>query len=122
MAETTPETPDQLVERIARTAHEVNRAYCVGLGDDSQEPWEEASEEKQDSVKVGVIAKLQSPLTPAEGHAAWMKHQIANGWVYGEEKDAEKKTHPALVSYESLPMAQRAKDMLFHTVIAGMVG
>ncbi len=117
-----PETAEQLVERIARTCHEVNRAYCVGLGDDSQGSWEEAPDWQKDSARTGVIAKLQTQLTPAEGHAAWMEHKIANGWVYGEEKDEEKKTHPCLVSYESLPVAQQAKDMLFHTVIAGMVG
>jgi len=121
MAET-PETPEQLVERIARTCHEVNRAYCTGLGDTSQVPWEEAPDWQKDSARAGVISTLQSGRTPPEGHAAWMVHKLAEGWTYGEEKDAEKKTHPCIMPYEKLPVAQQAKDSLFHTVIAGMVG
>jgi len=27
-------------ERIAKVCHEVNRAYCAGIGDNSQVPWE----------------------------------------------------------------------------------
>ena len=32
------------IEICARAAHEVNRAYCLGLDDSSQVPWEQAPE------------------------------------------------------------------------------
>lgn len=41
-------------EQIARVAHEVNRAYCKALGDDSQEVWELAPQWQRDSAIVGV--------------------------------------------------------------------
>jgi hypothetical protein len=31
------------LEQIARVAHEVNRAYCQALGDQSQPAWEDAA-------------------------------------------------------------------------------
>ena len=33
---------DEIKQLAAKTAHEVNRAYCQGLGDYSQLHWEEA--------------------------------------------------------------------------------
>jgi hypothetical protein len=41
----------------------------------------------------------------------------ADGWVYGEVKDPEKKEHPCLVEYEELPKDQQAKDSLFIAVV-----
>ncbi len=32
------------IELIAKTCHEVNRAYCIGTGDLSQLPWDQAPE------------------------------------------------------------------------------
>jgi hypothetical protein len=46
-----------------------------------------------------------------------MEHKEKYGWVYGEVKDAEKKTHPCMVPYEKLPIEQRVKDYLFKAVI-----
>jgi len=28
------------IEDIAKVAHEVNRAYCISIGDNSQQSWE----------------------------------------------------------------------------------
>jgi uncharacterized protein YodC (DUF2158 family) len=46
-----------------------------------------------------------------------MKEKIAEGWVYGETKDSEKKTHPCLVSYDELPEFQKKKDALFCAIV-----
>lgn len=32
----------ETMDRIAKMAHEVNRAYCQSIGDNSQLPWEDA--------------------------------------------------------------------------------
>ncbi len=106
---------------IARTCHEVNRAYCAGLGDESQVPWSEAPDWQKDSAVAGVKAVLDgSASTPEEQHQAWYDTKEADGWVYGETKDADAKTHPCMVSYNELPREQQAKDALFRAVVEGM--
>jgi hypothetical protein len=39
---------------IARVCHEVNRAYCTSLGDESQLPWDSAPQWQKDSAINGV--------------------------------------------------------------------
>jgi hypothetical protein len=46
-----------------------------------------------------------------------MKEKVDLGWVYGEVKDAEKKTHPCILPYDELPLQQRTKDYLFKQVV-----
>lgn len=106
------------IEQCAEFAHEVNRAYCKALGDDSQPRWDNAPAWQKESACNGVRAILANPATtPQESHAGWMAEKVAAGWVYGEAKDPEKKTHPCMVPYDSLPQEQRAKDHLFGAVV-----
>lgn len=108
---------------IARTCHEVNRAYCIGLGDDSQLPWDDAPRWQQDSAIAGVEAVIDGTAsTSEEQHRRWMEQKIADGWQWGLVKDAETKTHPCLVPYSELPPSQSAKDELFRAVVKGMLG
>lgn len=107
-----------LVEQIARTAHEVNRVYCNSLGDYSQAGWDIAPASQKESSIKGVLFALQNPdVTPEEQHNSWMKDKIREGWVYGPQKDPDKKTHPCLLEYGSLPAEQRLKDELFLAVV-----
>lgn len=111
-----------LIERIARATHEVNRTYCQQLGDNSQLPWDEAPEWQKDSARNGVVAVMDgSAKTPEQQHESWMKQKLDEHWVHGAVKDAEKKTHPCLVPYPELPVAQRAKDSLFRAVVQGLL-
>lgn len=99
---------------IAQACHEANRAYCQSIGDHSQPPWYDAPQWQKDSAIKGVMLIAEKPeTTPADSHASWSAQKIADGWVYGPTKDAEKKTHPCLRPYDELPIEQRAKDYLF---------
>ena len=107
-----------LVTRIAKQAHEVNRAYCASLGDYSQPSWEDAPDWQKDSAINGVRAHLADPLmTPDQSHKSWMAQKEAEGWKYGPVKDPEKKEHPCMVEYIDLPVEQRTKDYLFKGVV-----
>lgn len=106
---------------IARICHEANRALCTAHGDASQLPWEEAAQWQKDSAIKGVEYALANPdATGADQHGAWLRDKLANGWVYGPVKDAEKKTHPCIVSYVDLPLFQQAKDHLFRGVVLAL--
>lgn len=43
-------------------------------------------------------------------HDVWAAGRIAEGWTYGEKKDAERKTTPLLVPYGELPESEKAYD------------
>jgi hypothetical protein len=107
------------IEAIARTCHAVNRAYSRSIGDNSHEPWETAPDWQKDSAIKGVNAALGG-VTDEELHQLWCDQKHQDGWIYGEVKDAEKKTHPCLVPYEKLPFEQRVKDTLFRTVVESL--
>lgn len=108
-------------EDIARIAHEINRAYCASLGDDSQVAWEDAEDWQKQSVLAGVAMHVANPdATPEQSHESWLKQKLADGWKYGEAKDAEAKTHPCCVPYDELPQEQKSKDYLFKAVVAAL--
>lgn len=107
-----PALPPAVVDAAARAAHEVNRAYCLALGDPSQRPWEEAPEWQQKSARLGVLG-VAAGNTPAQSHESWMAQKQADGWVWGPMKDEITREHPCLVPYAELPPAQREKDRLF---------
>lgn len=106
---------------IARVAHQVNKSYCESIGDFSQVDWEDAPEEIRRSAIDGVTYHLNNPeVTPEDSHKNWMRFKIESGWVYGEEKDLEKKTHHCLVDYNQLPLEQRTKDHIFKSIVTSL--
>lgn len=105
---------------IARVCHEANRALQIVTGDPAvSPPWDEAPEWQRSSAIEGVQAALDGA-SPEKLHESWCETKIRDGWVYGEVKGAEARTHPCLVSYEELPAEQRAKDHLFGAVVAAL--
>lgn len=106
------------VEDITRVCHEVNRAYCQSLGDNSQPSWENAPDWQKSSAIKGVRLHLGKPEAgPEASHIAWLTDKVDNGWVYGPVKDPIKKTHPCLVAFANLPVQQQAKDFIFRAIV-----
>lgn len=107
----------KLIDALAEICHEVNRAYCQAIGDDSQPPWKNAADWQKLSACQGVEAHLFSDLTPEQSHSLWMEAKRKDGWKYGAFKDPENKLHPCFVPYAELPVEQKAKDYLFRAVV-----
>ena len=109
---------EKLIERLARIVHEANRAYCIGQGDMSQKDWDDTPEDIRESVRNGVRAIIDDPNhTPEQSHETWMAYKAAQGWVFGDTKDAEKKTHPSMIPYNELSNQEKFKDALFHGIV-----
>ena len=51
-----------------------------------------------------------SELIAKNVHEVWATSRINEGWVYGENRDNEKKTTPCLVPYEELPEIEKDYD------------
>ena|SRR6185436_11924748 len=112
---------DHNVEAIAKVCHEANRAFCETIGDWSQKEWEVAEDWQRNSAIAGVRTMLDGTArSPREQHEAWCRDKVAAGWVHGEKKDPNAKTHPCLVDYDKLPREQRLKDHLFRAVVEAL--
>lgn len=108
------------IEAAARAAHEVNRAYCLALGDTSQPSWETAPDWQRSSAINGVIGVIAGN-GPEQSHESWLEEKRATGWVYGPVKDPDKKEHPCFVPYADLPPEQKQKDALYVTTVRAML-
>ena len=109
-----------LLESAARAAHEANRAWCLAHGDTSQMPWDDAPGWLQDSIRKGVIG-VANGNGPRESHQSWLDEKAETGWVYGDVKDFEAKTHPCIVPYDDLPPVNHAKDGIFVAVVTSIL-
>ncbi len=107
-----------LIEKKAKVCHEINAAFCRAFGDLSQQSWEEAPEWQRKSAINGVIFHVDNPdANESSSHESWFDEKKNDGWVYGEEKDPIKKTHPCMVDFNDLPAEQKAKDFLFKQTV-----
>lgn len=121
--EGTPEEWDALVKQnkinwIAKVCHQANKAWCESEGDNSQKDWIEAEQWQRDSVINGVKFRISNPNSGHDAsHNSWMKEKVETGWIFGELKDTEKKTHPCIVPFEQLSKFQQKKDALFCAIV-----
>lgn len=105
-------------EDVAQVAHELNRAYCQAMGDNSQPEWKDAPDWQKSSAINGVQFHFDNPeASPSHSHESWLKQKTEEGWKHGPVKDAEKKEHPCFVPYEELPAEQKAKDYIFRQTV-----
>lgn len=113
---------EKLLELCAELAHEANRAYTELLHEPCINPcWDEAPEDMKESVRAGVNKHLNNPgMTAEESHNAWVAFKKSQGWKWGPEKDNTAKTHPCLVPFCDLNIAQRFKDYLFASVVTAV--
>ena len=109
------------IQKIAKVAHEINKAYCESIGDLSQAMWEDAPQWQRDSAINAVKFRIENiEATPEDQHKSWLKEKEADGWKYGKVKDADKKEHPCFAPYGDLPIEQRVKDFLFSQVVRSL--
>jgi len=112
----------EIRDLAAKTAYEINRVFCMGLGDLVPYPWDVLPEEQRDGYRKGVWSVLDGA-TPEILHLRWMDEKVKKGWVYGPVKDDQTKTHPCLLPYNDprFPKAQKTKDVLFQAVVQAVL-
>lgn len=108
------------IEEIAEVCHEANRVLQRHLNEDAVSPrWAEAPEWQRESAIDGV-RNARAGASPEESHLNWLEFKEKDGWVYGETKDEDAKTHPCMVPYDELPPEQRSKDALFTSIVRAL--
>lgn len=105
-----------MIKAIAIACHQQNKTWCEANGDHSQVDWTLAPAWQQASAIKGVECALAGQ-GPTELHESWCETKRAEGWVFGLNKDPEKKTHPCLMPYSDLPDVQKRKDALFLSMV-----
>ena len=106
------------IEHIAKVCHQANKAWCESNGDNSQKDWYDDELWQRESALKGVEFRINNPEAGHDAqHNAWMKDKTDDGWVYGEFKDPQNKTHPCIVPFEELPEFQQKKDALFAAIV-----
>lgn len=110
------------LDHIARVCHEVNKAYCEALGDNSQQSWDDAPDWQRESARMGVDLHLMGDFGPEASHISWMNNKLNEGWRWGEVKNPDLKLHPCLVPFHLLPKEQQAKDYIFRAIVHALRG
>jgi len=103
---------------IARAVHETIRAYQQASGEAEAPPWDD-SDWMQASTRESVEFALTNP-TPGAQHEAWCVAKRRQGWHHGPTKDPELKTHPSLVPFGELPVAEQLKDTLLIAIVQAL--
>ncbi len=105
-----------LTERRAQFVYEGARlAALAAKAPIIPEPWDEREEDFRNQF-LRVIERQCGPQrssSPEELHGSWMQAYFDNGWVYGEVRSVEDKTHPDLVPYADLGTLEQDKDSVF---------
>ena len=103
---------------VAKMCHAANKAWCELHGDMSQHDWDDAPDWQKDSAVLGVEFHRANPdAGDSASHESWMAQKISDGWVYGDVKDPDAKTHPCIVPFGELPHQQQKKDAIFRAMV-----
>ena len=119
-------TDIEIHERAAKAVHEANAVYCESYGD-PKPAWDDLEDGhwmKQSAHEMVQGLVSGTPASAAEQHEIWMASRKASGWVYGLVKKpyAKPPTHPSLVPFAELPVAERLKDDLAVRVACAVLG
>ena len=62
------------------------------------------------SIELPVELESLAEIISKNVHEVWAKNRMAEGWVYGPERNDAKRISPCLVPYEALSEEEKAYD------------
>lgn len=106
------------IDDIACTAHTAVMAWARSQGDYSHEIWTNCSAEHKNSMRLGILARLENPdERPSANHERWLAQRAEDGWTWGPVRDEANKKNPAMVSYSELPVDFRKRNEIFMAIV-----
>lgn len=108
--------------QVARIAHDAIYTLNHFVEERTEYPrwFDRTPEDRQMYVDAAKRVAFHPDVTQKTMHDLWMASKLAEGWVYGPERDYVKKTHPSLVPNEELSELEKAKDQLFINVVRAL--
>ncbi len=107
---------NDLTERRAEFVYEAARIQAIAVDAPViPEKWHQREFDFRDQF-LEVIERqcgLFRSSSPAELHGSWVQAYLKLGWVYGPERDTDKRIHPDLVPYDQLEWREKDKDEVF---------
>ena len=99
---------------IARIAYEARRIYARALGEQGLPDWEEASPQQREEALAGVEAVLCGAASSgARLHDIWTRHSHSHA--------LDSPSAMLQVDYQTLPIEQRRKVLLFRATVLALV-
>jgi len=99
-------------EIFERMQGEIAREIRVLLGEEAYDQRIFTAAERERRVQAMQKCAAEQT-TDAERHDAWIAMHVEQGWVYGDEFNPSKKTHPNLKPWGELPASTRSKARIF---------
>jgi len=118
MKKSVSELDAEAIQKVAQVMHETLRAWQKANGQAPAPSWSRAPKWMKDASVASVAWRVSNPNAPASAqHDQWIAQKKADGWKFGKEKDAKKKTHPMMIPYGDLPTLEQRKDALVNAVV-----
>lgn len=111
------EYSDAELDFIASVGHSVQCGIDYAFGLPELHQWGLMGEAYKTQMKASVRAVLIHDKSPKSLHDGWVRRLAQEGWVRGEVKDAEKKTHPLLVAFDELPIEWKLRLRQFRAAV-----
>lgn len=108
---------DAELDFIASVAHSVQCGIDYAFGLPELHQWGLMGDGYKAQMKASVRAVLVHDKSPKSLHGSWLSRLTQEGWVHGEVKDAEKKTHPLLVPFDELPIEWKLRLRQFRAAV-----
>ena len=104
--------------------HAFNLGHQAVAGDDMPaQPWPYLPRSSRE-VTVAAVARIRhgGVTTARQHHEHWYRTMTGRGYTWGERKDHERKTHPAMLPWKQLPERYREKARMFVLITRGLLG
>ena len=112
------------IEEISEIAYTMNRTMVAqnGMGDEIEvvlPEWDETSQTYRDISVICTKAILMNDpkANPIEWHKDFIKGLFEAGWTYGRMRDEVNMTHPYMINYPELTIAQKQRLHLYGAVV-----
>ena len=105
-------------KKIAKIAYAAHIAYCKEVCNFNEPKWKDLPPPQKESIIAGVEMHILSPTMDAPtAHDIFVKTRVAEGWKYGPIASIDKKEHPLLTPFESLPAHEKTAAYLFTEIV-----
>jgi hypothetical protein len=105
------ETYDMEWENLPENVKENNRDTARAFADFLQKAGYDYGLDNISYVEADKFTEKETLDIAKTAHDVWVESKKAAGYIYGETKNANKKTHPLLIEWDKLPKEEQQKDI-----------